>query len=104
VTKEESMKAVHRSDDPDGADYRPLRHEKSLTAWVTGAFAAGVLSVLGFLLVVDRARIEDDAERALKMATANDKAIAVMTTQLSAISVRLVGIEAKQEEILEAVK
>lgn len=96
--------AAHRADDINGRDYRPLRHEKSLTAWVTGAFAAGVITVLGFLLVVDRARIEDDASEALKKATANDKAIAVMTTQLSAITIRLSGIEAKQGEILEAVK
>jgi cysteine synthase len=78
--------------------------EKSLQAWVTAAFTAGIISSLAFLLVSDRARIQDTAADALKKATANDKAIAVMLTELRGIQNRLTRIEDTQEEILEAVQ
>ena len=82
-------------------------HHRSLnemTKWVVSAFLSGILTVLGFMLVLDRARIVADTSRALVLATANDKNIAVMQTTLDTIDVRLKGIEVSQKEILAAVQ
>jgi hypothetical protein len=64
--------------------------EKSLQAWVTAAFTAGIISSLAFLLVSDRARIQDTA--------------AVTGETLVSIKDRLIRIEDTQKEILEAVQ
>jgi hypothetical protein len=80
------------------------RSFNGMTKWMVGAFFSGIITVMGFLLVLDRARIAADATAALHKAVENDKQIAVMQTTLGTIEERLKSIEKDQKAILEAVQ
>jgi hypothetical protein len=83
---------------------RTYMQESSHTRWAVAAFTAGVLTVLGFLAVADRARIENDANRALILAIQNDKDIAIVKTDISAIRIGLADIQTNQKAMLEALQ
>lgn len=76
------------------------RHLNGHTKWVVGAFSAGILSVLAFLAVMDRGRIEDDANEALRRSLSNDKEIALVLRDVTDIKEHLHSIEDAQKRIL----
>jgi hypothetical protein len=80
------------------------RSPDTQTKWVVAAFSAGILAVLGYLAVADRTRIESDASRALSMSTQNDKELAVVKADTTAIRQTLTEIRADQKTLLEAVR
>lgn len=79
-----------RSSDPDDADFRDSREYRGLmlrprnghTKWVVGVVSMAIVASLGTLVGLDRANIVRTGENALAKATANDKSIEVLATDV----------------------
>lgn len=85
-----------RSTDPDDADFSnkrelqlTLRPMNGHTKWVVGVVSMAIVAALGTLIGLDRAHLVRTSEAALAKATANDKSIVVLATDVKGQLLRL---------------